>query len=97
VSVRWYQFVLLGLTVSIPFVVWMSWKKRDSEAQKALESYRPMLKGCSMCDKLFPKHLVRMIIHLQDVHGISEDDSICMVDDLARQFRTLKYKKWETK
>ena len=95
-SFTWRKFTVLGFCLALPFVAFIA-RQISEEKQSAFEAWSNKLCGCKTCDKLFPHYLIRMMAHLQENHGISENESINIVEDLYRRFRAAKYKKWEVK
>ena len=91
-KLKWVKFSLFGICLAVPIVKFIV--KRVSEDQaEVFEAHRRMFLACRDCHKLFAhRRPVRLIMHLNEDHRVSEDDAIEIVDRLYREFEKMKNK-----
>ena len=88
----WRKFIIFGFTVNMPTI--MRIIRVSVEQASAFAKHREELRSCKACHRCFNNRAgVRLIIHLQEYHGFSEDTAIAIVDDLYKQFLVVWKKK----
>jgi len=79
----WKKFSVFGIVLAIPAVIFVV-KKAEAAI---FEKHSRVLAECDRCRKMLGMAAgVRLIMHLQEDHGIGEDDAIRIVEDVYRRF-----------
>ena len=92
-KLKWAKFSLFGFCLVAPIVKFIVGRINEEQA-KIFEGYRQTFLACRHCHKLFAhRRPVRLIMHLNEDHKVSEDDAIEVVDRLYREFEKVKIKR----
>jgi len=86
----WKRLSLFGLVLSIPAIVFLVKKISDEQAM-AFEAHKDALMACTSCHRLFIRFPVRLMRHLEEEHGLCEDDSMNLVNDLYRRYMKARH------
>jgi uncharacterized C2H2 Zn-finger protein len=90
-KVSWKEVRLFGFGIAIPVIAFLATQLAEHE-MRAFRQRKESLADCERCKKLF--HIragMSFIMHLQDKHGFTSDESIDIVADLYKQM--LKWRK----
>jgi hypothetical protein len=88
----WKKFTIFGFSIAIPALVFIL--KVNQEQISAFAKHKEELANCRTCHKFFNHRAgVRLIIHLQEYHGLNENTTISIVDDLYKKLLVVWKKK----
>ena len=85
-KVSWKKVSLFGLGLLVPALAFAVVQLTERE-KSILQKRKAEIAGCSRCQKLFKIRAGNsFILHLQDQHGFTSDDSINVVVDLYKDW-----------
>jgi hypothetical protein len=92
VAFSWRKFTVFGFTIALPTLIILL--RVSAEQATAFAKHKEEMRSCNTCHRCFNhKAGVRLIMHLQDYHGFTEDTAISIVDDLYKKLIVIWKKK----